>query len=210
MLKNIHGVESIVEFYKEWLEKPNGKYQLARIFGMAQRYEEIQEKESEIEKLLNLSKGERAVETTIINKVIAIVEVESTKRSSKKTYYQSVVNGKRINEVADTFDYALAIALGQKYEVSSYAPQAIRNILQMDEYEKSNRPKTFIEKVSLGEMTIDHLEDVIKEWHEDESLEMELHEYLGLTLYEYQEAVMHNKKDVLQNIIELHNHHNKK
>ncbi|WPS85290.1 hypothetical protein SMD22_01295 (plasmid) [Brevibacillus halotolerans] len=141
MLPNIHDVEEIVEFVQGLFDKQNGKHTLARLFGMAQRYEAIQKKEDEIERALNLSRGERVVQTSIINEVIAIVEIENNKDGD--VYYQAVINGKPYREVSETFDYALLIALGKKYDVVSYAPQAIHNILQMDKFEEQNRPKTF-------------------------------------------------------------------
>jgi hypothetical protein len=186
MLQNLHCTKEIIIFIKELLEKPGGKFQLARIVGMARNYEEILEKKSKIEKALNLSRGERVVETTIIDDIIAIVKVERNDSNGVEVYYHPVINGKRHYEVADTFDYALAIALGQKYGVGSYAPQAIHSILQMDKYEERKRPKTFIEKCVSGEESVDAIDEYIEMWHNSgDEVTRSLAEYLGMSQEDY-------------------------
>lgn len=204
-MKNLNGVTEIVAYLTELFNKPNGKYELARIYGMAMRQEEKREKENQIADLLNLSTGERVDEVSFVGDGVAIAKVESNRKESTATYYHPVVNGKRCFEVADTFDRALAIALGEKYGVRSYAPQAIVSLLRIDEYEaKSSHPKSFMDMVADGESSLEHIDDAIEQWHRGGAGDgLELHEFLGLTHYEYQEGVMHNKKEVLENIVEL-------
>ncbi|MBP1309207.1 hypothetical protein JOD82_002227 [Paenibacillus sp. 1182] len=203
MLQDFQGTDEIVSYFKDLMERENGKYALARIFGMAKRYEEEQNKKNEIEKELMLSIGECVLDTTIVNDDIAIVEIQRKQKEGNWVYFQPVIHGRRYHEVSETFDYALILALGKKYDVSSFAPQAICNILQMDEYEKKNRPKTFIERVKSGEAKLCQLDEAIEEWKESKSKIMELHEYLGLSIFEYQEVILKDQHDVLQKIIDL-------
>ncbi|MFF2531283.1 hypothetical protein ACFVS2_20485 [Brevibacillus sp. NPDC058079] len=187
MLKDIQGAEDVVTYMKELLDKPNGKYQLARICGMAHMYEEQQEKENQIEEILNLSRRERAVETTLLGDSMAIVQVEKRTENGVVTYFHPVVNGKRSFEVAETLDHAVVIALGQKYGVGQYAPQAIRAILQMDQFEEKFRPKTFIEKCVSGEETVDRIDDYVEVWHTaGDEVKLELPEYLGISDDDYE------------------------
>ncbi len=45
--------------------------------------------------------------------------------------------------------------------------------------------QTFIEECLSGNASLEEIDDYISMWHEDENNELELHEYLGLTLEEY-------------------------
>lgn len=59
------------------------------------------------------------------------------------------------------------------------------------------RMKTFMNRALNGEML--DIDDFICEWHENKETNLDLHEYLGLTLKEYAEFV---EKDNLEDIIE--------
>lgn len=206
-MKELNGVEEIVEHISDLMNRPNGKYQLARMYGLARTQQEKYDKEKEIQTHLKLSSGERVEEVTFIGEEIAIAEVHSNRKDGMEKYYHPVVNGKRCFEVADTFDRALAIALGEKYGVRSYAPQAIVSILRIDEYEaRKKKLKTFIDMVVDGEDSLDNLDNAIEQWNAGLGgayADMELTDFLGLSHYEYQEGVMHNKREVLDNVVEL-------
>jgi hypothetical protein len=48
----------------------------------------------------------------------------------------------------------------------------------------------FIDKFIAGQADIDEVDDAIDEWHSGEGVNLELHEYLGLTVREYSRFVM--------------------
>lgn len=191
-MKDLKSIDEVVQFFEEVKGKPNGKFLLAQIYGMAKDQEEESKKRREIIDLLNLSQGYYAVDVVIIND-IAIVEVEKNRKGKKETYFYSVVNGKRTHEVTDNFDFALIIALSIKYGVSSYAPQAIYQILQMDKYAEKHKPKTFVQKCISGEATVEEIDDYIDQWHNGNHSEP-LHEFLGMTEEEYNAWVADHKK----------------
>lgn len=199
MLKDIHGTDEIFAYIKELMEKPNGKYNLAMLFGMAKRQEDLNDKEREIEKILNLSRPNRVDHVSFVGDDIAIAKVVS----KDEIYFFPVVNGKSCAEISDTFDYALAIALGVKYGVRSYASQAIASILRMEEYEAKKKPKTFIDKCVSGEATIDQIDDYIDEWHDRKEDNGEIYKFLGLSQSEYAEWVEKPSSDVLARIVSV-------
>lgn len=199
MLKDVQGTDEIFAYIKELMEKPNGKYNLAIIFGLAKRKEELNNKESEIEKILDLSRPKRVENISFVGDDIVIAKVVG----KDETYFYPIVNGKRCFEIADTFDYALAIALGEKYGVRSYASQAIASILRIEEYEAKKKPKTFIDKCVSGETTIDQIDDYIDEWHVSKEDNGELYEFLGLTEEEYAEWMPTGKTEVLERIVSI-------
>ncbi|WCF11502.1 hypothetical protein NDS46_31590 (plasmid) [Paenibacillus thiaminolyticus] len=137
-MKELRGVKEIEEYFQNLLTNaPNGKYQLARIYGMAKREnDQIQEKRT-LEDTLKLSQGGYIVETTVVSETIAIVEIELNSREKKETTFYPIVNGKLCYECADSFDRALVIALSEKYGVRSLAP-AIVSILEMEKFETND------------------------------------------------------------------------
>lgn len=197
-IQGIESVEKIVEYVQELLTTaPNGKYQLARIFGMAQREEDLAEKEKKFVQMLSLSNRERVVETVIIQENMAIVEIKANWNGQKETYFRPAVKGRRSTEVHATFDRALFYALGLKYGVESIATEALVNILKVDEYEKrmkeALKQKTFMDKLVAGEATIDQIDDAIDEWHDSKEDMGSIYEYLGLTEAEYGLFVQNTK-----------------
>jgi len=44
----------------------------------------------------------------------------------------------------------------------------------------------FIEKCLSGDALVNEIDDYIETWHKDESITQELHEYLGMSFFEYQ------------------------
>lgn len=131
MLKPLDSVTEIDEYFVELETKANWRMQRARIYGMAQEYQEQREYEKKIEEQVE-SQYRRILKTTIISDDLAIVEAQSTHSKGKEINYYPVVMGKFYNESCMTFDEALVLAISRKYNQPNYAPAMIYNMLRMD------------------------------------------------------------------------------
>lgn len=65
--------------------------------------------------------------------------------------------------------------------------------------------KNFIEDCLSGEAFLDEIDNYVKEWHEDESIDCDLDEYIGLTEYE-SEKWMQEGNDILRDILYCRRH----
>lgn len=132
MLKELNSIQEIDKFFDEELpQKPNWRFQRAQIYGMAREYGILQQKESEIEKLVERD-YRRVLNCTIVSDDIAIVEAEARIGGDKEVAYYPVVFGKALHENCPNFDEALVLALCHKYGFDRFAPQMIYNMLRMD------------------------------------------------------------------------------
>lgn len=130
MLKELRGTEEISQFFDELREKPNGKFNQARIYGMAYRMQEINQLENSIEEGVKSGTLNRVEKVTIIDDSMSIIE---TSYHQERIFFV-YVNGRHHHEGTDSFDKALALALSVKYGF----PQlhvAISNMLQMEKKE---------------------------------------------------------------------------
>ena len=114
MLKELRGQEEIHQFFEELREKPFGKIQQARLYGMAQREQERTEQETAIENHVKGRISNRIKNVTIIDDTLAIVETIYDVEQEELVYF-AVVNGVLHHEGTKTFDQAIALALCVKY-----------------------------------------------------------------------------------------------
>jgi|BioPla2DNA2_1021312.scaffolds.fasta_scaffold184725_1 hypothetical protein len=135
MLKDLNGIDEIVDFFKQKIID-DARIHLIRIYNMALRWQQKEEEEDKIKALFDkkdvFGTKNPVRNITIISEDMAIVE---TKEKKQETYFYVVVNGKRHFECTKNYDYALIMALSVKYGEERCAPKMIYNMLNMYKFE---------------------------------------------------------------------------
>lgn len=134
-MKELNDIEEIENFFKELIEKPNARFQLSRIYTMAKRYSEKNDKEDAFKELLGDRRGIHVLQVHILNETDAIIHVEETHINEVRVIYYIILNKKKLYEVGTTFDTAMLIYLSHKYGYER-ASQMIYNMLRMDKAEE--------------------------------------------------------------------------
>lgn len=133
MLKDLRSVEEIGTFFKELESKPAGKIHQARIYGMAYRMQEIEQKEQEFEEIYKKShKKDYVLNVTILGDGMAILEVEHRFNGENEIRYSIIVDKKLHYQYTENFDQAVLLALCVKYGYESFH-EAIVNMLKMEQ-----------------------------------------------------------------------------
>ncbi|HCL4479910.1 TPA: hypothetical protein N2D99_001977 [Clostridium botulinum] len=135
MLKDLK-FEEIVKFFKDIPNNQMGDITKSQIYTLAYNEQERRAKEEVINNTISGSKIKRIVNTSIISKDIAIIETIEKWNEKKEHIFHPIVKGKKISEVSNNFDYALLIALSNKYGQGNHAPSMIYNMLRMDKLDK--------------------------------------------------------------------------
>lgn len=130
MLKELKGQQEINQFFEELNEKPAGKIQKARIYGMALREQERTEQEIAIEKVIKQRISNRIENVTIIDESMAVVETIYDIEEEESVFF-AFVNGQAHMEGVKTFDQCVALALCVKYGFP-ILHLGIVNMLKMD------------------------------------------------------------------------------
>lgn len=138
MLKELN-FEEIQEYFKELENHPTSKIQKAKLYGMARFYQEEEEKKSEINKLMGEDRKKKILDTIIISDSIAIIKTLERWTGEEREVYRPVVNGKFTMDCSYDLDYAIVIALANKYNEGNAAPRMIYNMLRMDQFDKSEK-----------------------------------------------------------------------
>jgi hypothetical protein len=120
MLKDLNSVEEIKEFFNNLEEKPMADMHKARIYGMAQSYQEQEEKLNPIREYYEKDKNRKVIDIFSLGDEYQFVKYKILiNREEKETLWTAFINYKPIDMSTHTLEEIMIIAIAEKYEGSN-------------------------------------------------------------------------------------------